>query len=126
MKMILLIDDDEDECLIFSEALDMLKLPLSLSCLKDPTVALEWIQSNTADFIFMDMVMPKINGIDLMHDMQTAMPLLNSKFILLSTLIDERLNEKGIAAGAVACIQKTDTVKAFADILRLFFADYQL
>lgn len=126
MKTILLIDDDEDEFLIFSEVLDAVLLPLNCVYHSDPQLALIWLHANLVDFIFIDMIMPKMTGIELMQKMKELPSVNNSKFVLLSTYINDKLFDQAITAGATTCIQKLDTVKSMAEKMKDFFSAYKL
>jgi CheY-like chemotaxis protein len=126
MKTILLIDDDEDEFLIFSEVLQLLSLPLNCIYLSDGAAAQVWLRNNYADFIFLDMMMPKVNGVDLMQQLKTLPQTAKSTFVIFSTYINEPLCKKALEFGAKTCIQKPDTVVGLTNVMKSFFDQYEL
>jgi CheY-like chemotaxis protein len=64
---ILLIEDDEDDAILFKDIISELHLPNKLVWFSDSTNALEHLQkaSEQPFIIFCDVNMPKCNGIDL-------------------------------------------------------------
>lgn len=64
IQKVLLLDDDRDDCEIFEQVLLEVNPSLQLYCLHKAEALLEAIKTQQPDIIFLDMNMPKINGIE--------------------------------------------------------------
>jgi CheY-like chemotaxis protein len=126
MKTIMMIDDDPDEYIICSEVMELLELPLTCKFFTNSTEALQVLQGKMTDFIFIDMVMPKINGVELIEKIKELPKADQSKIIILSTSINEALQKKAIEAGAIACIKKENTIVGMANVMKDFFNKFDL
>ncbi|MBG08184.1 MAG: hypothetical protein CME68_05460 [Halobacteriovoraceae bacterium] len=62
---ILLVDDDKDICEILTGYLVDIFEEIEVTCVHDGGEALHKINFNTFDFIFFDLKLPTINGVDL-------------------------------------------------------------
>lgn len=60
------------------------------------------------DLIFMDIMMPKMNGIDLMKKLKSEEHTKNIPIIILSNFSDEALAKEAMAQGALAYIIKSE------------------
>lgn len=70
--------------------------------------ALEKILKLKPDVIFLDMVLPKMNGLDVAQKIIDVYP--EAKIIACSTLEKEKFEEKALAAGCKLYLQKPFTV----------------
>jgi DNA-binding NtrC family response regulator len=84
-KSILLIDDDEDDCLFFNQAISHLSSDISLICSKCADNLLEIIEVNKPFLIFIDMHMPKKNGIDCLNQIKSHSKYKNLPVVIWST-----------------------------------------
>src|SRR5687767_8918640 len=105
-KIILLIDDDEDELEIFEEALKL--LPVSFSCKQalDLDQALDMLKTFTPDYIFIDYNIPRTNGLECLKELKKISLPANVKFIIYSNFIDEKTYTQAVALGAFCCMKK--------------------
>ena len=62
---ILVVDDDQDICEIMTGYLVDIFEDIEIVCVHDGAKALHQINFNTYDFIFFDLKLPTINGVDL-------------------------------------------------------------
>ena len=62
---ILVVDDDQDICEIMTGYLVDIFEDIQIICVHDGAKALHQINFNTFDFIFFDLKLPTINGVDL-------------------------------------------------------------
>ena len=74
-----------------------------------------------ADFraVIFDMVMPHLEGADLLHQMQTEKRLSRIPVIIMSSSDDLNMLSKGIGTGAVAFVPKPFTPDQMRNVLRL-------
>jgi PleD family two-component response regulator len=115
-KMILLIDDDEDEFELFIEALHEADFNCDCIFAKTAEQALNFLRYTVPDFIFLDYNMPKINGLKCLTKIKQ---LTNSKdipVVLYSTGITDELSKIAISNGATLCIKKPDKFHTLAEI----------
>ncbi len=120
-KQILLIDDDIDELYIFKEALNEMRN--CFECMYADTVVegLKILKNVLPDFIFLDINMPKINGLEGLLLIKKMKIFQNIPVILYSTAISEEINEKALALGAAGCIRKTGSIKTLSEVLVTLF-----
>jgi response regulator RpfG family c-di-GMP phosphodiesterase len=71
IRNILLIDDDEDDCLFFSLALEAISSTISLSCLQDVDDLLQAIECYKPSLIFLDYHLPKRSGLDCLKQIKS-------------------------------------------------------
>jgi PleD family two-component response regulator len=115
-KMILLIDDDEEEFELFIEALHEAHFNCDCIFAKTAEQALNFLRYTVPDFIFLDYNMPKINGLKCLTKIKQ---LINSKdipVVLYSTGINDELCKVAISNGATLCIKKPDKIHTLAEI----------
>ncbi|HEX2535729.1 MAG TPA: response regulator, partial [Chitinophagaceae bacterium] len=72
IRHILLMDDDLDDCDIFTEALAEAARGIRLTCRQNPEEALEDIPSLEPDLIFLDINMPRKNGFECLKDLKSG------------------------------------------------------
>jgi len=103
---ILLIDDDEDDCLFLSKALAAISDQIELSFKQDSDHLLETIGSIKPCLIFMDYYMPKRRGIDLLRQIKTHPGYHHIPVIMWSTSLVFNHVIEAYKEGAKAFIQK--------------------
>jgi DNA-binding NtrC family response regulator len=121
-KSILLIDDDEDDCLFFKQAMTHLSSDITLICKQSADSLFETIAINKPSLIFIDMHLPKNNGIDCLRKIKTHPQFKNIPVVIWST---SSINSYVIAAykeGAQYYFQKPcyffELVDTFKRILK--------
>jgi len=117
-KEILLIDDDEDELEVFTEALRSVDKNIQCSQARDLNEALEFLSYRSPAYIFIDYNMPKVNGFEVVAEIKKIEKLENSKIILYSNYISEEMNEKAIYLGAYKCVKKPSMINVLIKNLR--------
>lgn len=117
-QRILLVEDDEDDISLFSDALSQLSRPLSCTVARNGREGI--IKSLTPppyDMIFMDLNMPIMNGYECMKQMKENSQLKNIPIIVLSTSKNIYDVEKSESLGASAYFTKPNDFKEWIKIL---------
>jgi len=99
---LLLADDDPDDCIFFKEALEELPLSSTLSTVKDGAELMQWLvaeRENFPDLLFLDLNMPRKNGLECLSEIKLLKNLTNLPVIIFTTSFDpaivDSLYEKG-------------------------------
>jgi DNA-binding NtrC family response regulator len=116
-KYILLIDDDEDELDIFTQALNKIPAPFSCSQVLNLEDAEAWLMNQKPDFIFIDYNMPRINGLECLEELK-KLELPGTRFVIYSNHIDADVNGKAIRLGAMVCMKKPYMTSTLAKNLK--------
>jgi CheY-like chemotaxis protein len=110
MARVLIVDDDPDIRAMLSIALRHMTTVEIVGDAADGTEAVEKAVEMDPDFILMDVMMPRTNGIEATRQILLKNP---SSTVIGFTATSEESVEEMLKAGAVAVIQKT----AFSDLL---------
>lgn len=107
---LLLADDDEDDCAFFRDALDDLLLPVSLVTVNDGVQLMEFLENNSSDnlpdILFLDLNMPRKNGVECLTEIKQIDDLKNLPVIIFSTSLDMEIVDKMYEKGAIYYIRK--------------------
>lgn len=106
---LLLADDDEDDCLFFKEALDEINVSTSLSMVHDGVQLMDFLKnniSNLPDVIFLDLNMPRKNGLECLSEIKSDKELENIPVIIFSTSLDSEIVTNLYYKGASFYIRK--------------------
>ena len=106
---LLLADDDEDDCLFFKEALDEITVGTTLSTVHDGVQLMDYLKtniSNLPDVIFLDLNMPRKNGLECLAEIKDNENLKNLPIIIFSTSLDGEIVDKLYQKGASFYIRK--------------------
>lgn len=125
-KMILLIDDDQEELHILSHALQVAGLPHSCVWAIDVERAEKLLQEILPDYIFIDYNMPKVNGIDCLQQIRRIRGMQDVPMILYSSAIDERIRFLAMSNGASSCIEKPNSVARLVEYLTRIMGEGKL
>jgi len=85
---VLLADDDTDDCLFFKKALEELQLETHLTIVHDGEQLMTYLFENTKnlpDILFLDISMPRKNGIECLSEIKQNKKLKDIPLVLLST-----------------------------------------
>lgn len=110
-KLILLIDDDFDEMAILTMAVSIAGWQCEYLYANSVNTALQILENETPAYIFVDMNMPKIDGLTCVANIRQLHWLDRVPVIVYSTGIDAVLIKKAIAAGANDCVKKEGCLK---------------
>ena len=107
-KTILLADDDEDDRDLFREALNNIGYDCELIMMNNGEKVIDFFTNikTAPDFIFLDINMPRINGIECLKFIKANYPSNNFHVIMLSTATGLPVVEQSDKNGASLYIQK--------------------
>lgn len=106
---ILLVDDDLDDRDNFMEAIHVLGVDADVTYAENGLVALEMMTSpdfKRPQLMFLDLNMPKLDGLELLAQMKVRNLLRGVPVIVLSTSLDPHVESQCLALGARECIVK--------------------
>lgn len=113
----LLIDDDEDEFMIFNEALAQVDESGICRWADSAEAALALLQSETPDIIFLDLNMPRISGLECLKEMKKLDQLQDVPIIVYSHGMNYSMYMKCMEAGASGCVTKVLAIPELVNII---------
>ena len=122
-KTILLVDDDEEEFYIIKLALDMAEVNYDCVWANGLEQAIHLVKDLQPDFVFIDINMPRYNGICCLEHLKEVKQLQHSVFVMYSTYFSDEDHEKALQLGASHCIHKPENVKVLRKQLLSLFND---
>lgn len=123
-KYLLLVDDDEEEMEIFSEALQQMQSNYKCMYANGASQALQLLDYIKPAMIFVDLNMPRVNGIDCIRLLRTIPCVKNKPIVLYSTDADEQTGMYAQMYGATTHIKKTYTKENLTGVLQKLFQTY--
>lgn len=121
IKTILLVDDDQDDQLLFQDALSETDNSVDYLSAFNGVEALEKLNSQTIpipDLIFMDVNMPKMNGIDCLKEIKKSDDFKNIPVMMYSTSSFSEYKKVCFENGAIDYIVKPDDYRLLCDTLK--------
>ncbi|HMV11109.1 MAG TPA: response regulator [Cyclobacteriaceae bacterium] len=119
-KLWFVIDDDLDDQEIFTIAVEKVDPDIQCTFANDGVHALERLRTDSAlepECIFLDVNMPRMNGIECLEVLRTFDRLQHVPIYMCSTSSDPKIIEKIKALGARDFIVKPSTISEFAALL---------
>jgi len=116
---ILLVDDDKDELTLFEDALEKVPGDSRFKCLYAGSgeEALDILKFITPDYIFLDINMPLMDGIELLVKIKEEPNTGNIKIYVHSTKINDSNYRTAMQAGATGCIRKGGSIQELTNEL---------
>lgn len=111
---LLLADDDEDDCLLFSEALDEIAVPTKLSIVHNGEQLLRYLNTKKNELphiLFLDLNMPRINGLQCLKEVKEMTHLRQIRVVIFSTSYHQDIANQLFENGAIHYIQKPGDFK---------------
>lgn len=108
-KYILLADDDEDDCMLFEDALKEVNASTELATANDGVELMKLlgkIVPPPPDVIFLDLNMPKKNGFECLAEIRNSQDFKNIPVVIFSTTGEEEAINKLYEQGANYFIRK--------------------
>lgn len=118
-----LIDDDREDQFFFELAVAELRQPVTCCFADDCFKGLEMLAHTdfNPDFIFVDINMPKMNGIECLAKIRKIHRLDGVPVYMYSTSADEFIEERCINLGAAGLIKKETSISAIGEMLLAVF-----
>jgi CheY-like chemotaxis protein len=110
--MVMLIDDDKDDCDIFCDAASQVS-DCKCHCIHDPKEALSILNKTRAlpDCIFLDINMPVVDGFDVLRHLKSDPKLSKIPVVMYSTTPNPQEAERSLRLGADRFMRKTSDYK---------------
>jgi CheY-like chemotaxis protein len=121
---ILLADDDKDDRLFFSMALEALTIPTKLATVGDGEKLMAYLSENTLqlpDVIFLDLKMPRKNGFECLLEIKLNQKLSQLPVIIFSTSFEQEVVNMLYKNGAKYFIRKPFEFLQFKKIIQQTF-----
>ncbi len=115
---VLLIDDDNDEFLIFNKALDTAGVNCDCTHAASYEKAIKMLKCMIPHFILLDYNMPKMNGLRCLLEIKQTEQLRDIPVIMYSNYVDFETEKKAKQLGASACIQKPTNITQLSEIMK--------
>ena len=106
MKTILLVEDDPFLIDIYKTKLE--KIGFQVEIAKDGEIALEKIKQKKPDLMLLDIVLPHIDGWQILKRLKDEKEINHLKIVILSNLAQKDEVEKGLKLGATKYLIKSD------------------
>jgi CheY-like chemotaxis protein len=106
---ILLAEDDKDDRMLFSMAVEELPIPLTLETFVDGEKLMDYLFQNSdqlPDVIFLDINMPRKSGLECLSEIRQNIKMKYLPLIMLSTSNSRDIIDKVFKSGADVYIQK--------------------
>ena len=93
IKLILLADDDADDCMFFKNAIEELSIPAKIVAVHNGESAMDWLTSTETlpDVIFLDINMPCKNGAECLEEIKAIERLKNIPIVIISTSLENEI-----------------------------------
>jgi CheY-like chemotaxis protein len=118
---ILLADDDEDDRMIFKDALDAVKVKSKVTLVNDGIQLMDYLQNLDGDLphiVFLDLNMPRKGGIECLLEIRNDRKLKNLSIAIYSTSASEMDIEDTFVKGANVYIKKPNDFDTLVKILQ--------
>jgi CheY-like chemotaxis protein len=106
---LVLADDDEDDCLLFKEALDEIPIVTNLSTVNNGEQLMQLLKltnDSIPPVLFLDLNMPRKNGFECLNEIRRNEKYKTFPVIIYSTSFDEEMVERLYKNGAQYYIRK--------------------
>ncbi|OQP52792.1 hypothetical protein A4H97_24130 [Niastella yeongjuensis] len=123
---VFIIDDDEDELMVISKALESLNIAFTCTWATNGEQGLKQLPNLRPDIIFVDYQMPGMNGLECVRAIKRLSHCKATPVILHSTIMEQRIKIIGLNLGAAACMNKSESVPQLTHFLDSFLHEHAL
>lgn len=119
-----MVDDDLEDQEIFSHTIKNLHSPVSCSFASDGTEAIDILKRNNdfqPDYIFIDINMPRMNGVDLLKEIKSLNLVPHSQLVIHSTNVSPVTVAECKRLGVNEFIVKSSSFNEMRNRLELLF-----
>ncbi len=113
-----MVDDDDDEHEIFSSALKTIGNAFNFISAKSCEGALHILKTLDPDYIFIDVNMPRINGMTCLQEIKKISRIEKIPVYMYSTGMNARDGQKALHLGAVDYIIKPSSISGLSQLLK--------
>jgi len=119
-RHILLADDDNDDCLLFKDALDELQLPVGLTTFPNGEELMQWLNriEQLPDLLFLDLNMPRKNGVDCLAEIKNNEKLKMLSVVIFSTSFQQVVADQLYNGGARYYIRKPSDFTQLKNVIQ--------
>lgn len=114
-QTVLLVEDDLFIATAYKDGLE--RDGLSVMLVTDGKEAMEYLEENTPDVILLDIILPVMDGFEVLETIKGDQRLKEIPIIILSNLGQETDIERGTALGAIDYLVKSD--HTLADVIKV-------
>lgn len=117
---ILLADDDEDDRLIFTDAINEVKVKTKLTVVNDGVQLMEYLNNPDGELphiVFLDLNMPRKGGIECLREIRNDINLKDLSIAIYSTSASEEDIEDTFIKGANVYIKKPNDFNTLVKVL---------
>jgi DNA-binding response OmpR family regulator len=107
MTKVLLIEDDPLIYRLYQKLFSLEGFDIELA--ENGQVGLEKISSFHPEILLMDIMMPTMNGLEMLTQLKSNPETINLPVIVLTNIADMRITQMALQKGAVLCIIKSQT-----------------
>lgn len=118
---IILADDDEDDRLFFTDAFEEIRISTKVQTFNDGVELMNYLNKDEAllpEILFLDLNMPKKNGIECLHEIKANEKFKNIAIAIYSTSSSEEHIEETFVSGANIYIKKPSDFNTLKKILK--------
>lgn len=118
---ILLIDDDNDDCELFGEALQEVNADILLKCISDGCEAISYLEGSSTELpklIFLDINMPRMDGWECLAALKAREEFKEIPIYMYSTSTLPEDRQKAMARGALDLINKPNDYSVLKQVIR--------
>jgi CheY-like chemotaxis protein len=112
IKTILLIDDDQDDCYLFTDAIKKSFPSISVAQANNFIEGIAYLTSATPDIIFLDLNMPFKNGLDALSELKSDESFRNIPVVIFSSSNYTRDVKTGYERGAALYFTKPSSFES--------------
>lgn len=118
---IILVDDDEDDRLFFTDAFDEIKITTKIQTFGNGVELMDYLNEDHCrlpEILFLDLNMPKKNGIECLHEIKANPRFKDIAIAIYSTSSSEEHIEETFVSGANIYIQKPSDFSSLKKVLQ--------